>query len=318
MKDAGHFSREDDGYRLVFHRTLNHPIEAVWDAITNPEQLKYWFTDIEIDPVPGGKVAIRLRGRERSVSTGEILEIRPPRKFVWTWEGELAVWELEAAGETVTWLTLTYGRLPADGAVGAAAGFHELLDRLEDRLGGSETVYPFGTEEHTPGHIRLKVHYAAAVYNTCPEVVRHKPVTVEKTYGAPVDRVWQALTDKDQMRKWYFDLGEFRPEAGFQFKFYGHGHKGEQYLHLCTVTEAIPGKKLQYSWEYEGLPGYSLVTFELFPAGGGTRLRLSHHGLETFPQDSADFAWGSFNEGWGHILGIGLPGFLEETPASGD
>ena len=138
-----------------------------------------------------------------------------------------------------------------------------------------------------------------------------EPFIIERTYNAPVDKVWKALTDKDEMKKWYFDLAEFKPEVGFEFRFYGQGHKGEQYLHLCTITEVVMQKKLAYSWKYDGLQGNSIVSFELFAEGDRTRVKLTHEGLETFPQNNADFARESFAQGWTHIIGKGLKEFVE-------
>lgn len=138
-----------------------------------------------------------------------------------------------------------------------------------------------------------------------------EPFIIERTYNAPVDKVWKALTDKDEMKKWYFDLAEFKPEVGFEFRFYGQGHKGEQYLHLCKITEVVTQKKLAYSWRYDGLEGNSTVSFELFAEGDTTRVKLTHEGLETFPQNDADFARESFTEGWTYIIGKGLKKFVE-------
>jgi uncharacterized protein YndB with AHSA1/START domain len=138
-----------------------------------------------------------------------------------------------------------------------------------------------------------------------------QPFIIERTYNASIDKVWKALTDKDEMKKWYFDLAEFKPEVGFEFRFYGQGHKGEQYLHLCRITEVIAQKKLAYSWQYEGLQGNSIVSFELFAEGDTTRVKLTHEGLETFPQNNADFARESFAQGWTYILGKSLKEFVE-------
>src|SRR5690349_2774333 len=112
--------------------------------------------------------------------------------------------------------------------------------------------------------------------------MKNEPFVIERTFNAPVEKVWKAITDKDQMKKWYFDLAEFRPETGFEFSFEG-GSEEKSYLHLCRVTEAVTNKKLAYSWRYDGYPGSSVVTFELFPEGDKTRLKLTHEGLETFP-----------------------------------
>lgn len=138
-----------------------------------------------------------------------------------------------------------------------------------------------------------------------------QPFIIERTYNAPVDKVWKALTDKDEMKKWYFDLAEFKPEVGFEFRFYGQGHKGEQYLHLCKITEVITGKKLAYTWRYKDHPGDSVVSFELFAEGNKTTVKLTHEGLETFAQNNADFARKSFAEGWTYIVGKSLKEFVE-------
>jgi uncharacterized protein YndB with AHSA1/START domain len=142
--------------------------------------------------------------------------------------------------------------------------------------------------------------------------MKQEPFVIERILNAPVDRVWKAITDKEQMKEWYFKLSEFRPEVGFEFQFTGTGNDGTSYLHLCKITDVIPAKKLRYSWQYEGLPGISFVTFELFKEGNKTRLRLTHEGLETFPQNNADFAAESFAAGWTHIIGTSLPAFLEK------
>src|SRR5947209_19048116 len=99
-------------------------------------------------------------------------------------------------------------------------------------------------------------------------------VVVERTLNAPVAKVWKALTDVDQMRQWYFDLKEFRPEAGFEFEFVVE-HEGNRYHHLCKITEVVAQKKIAYTWRYKGEPGDSLVTFELFPEDGKTRLTVT-------------------------------------------
>jgi uncharacterized protein YndB with AHSA1/START domain len=139
------------------------------------------------------------------------------------------------------------------------------------------------------------------------------PFIIERTYNAPVSKVWEAITNKDQMKQWYFDIAEFKPQVGFEFQFPGQGHKGEQYLHLCKITDAIVNKKLRYSWKYDKQEGMSYVMFELFEEGNKTRLKLTQEGLETFPANNPDFAKESFMEGWAHIICVSLPRFVEAT-----
>ena len=135
-------------------------------------------------------------------------------------------------------------------------------------------------------------------------------LVIERTFNASIDKVWRAITDKAAMKQWYFDLADFKPEVGFAFRFSG-GDKCNEYVHLCEVTEVIPGRKLAYSWGYEGYEGASVLSFELFDEGDKTRLILIHTGLETFPQDNPAFAKSSFAGGWANIIGEKLKAFLE-------
>jgi len=140
------------------------------------------------------------------------------------------------------------------------------------------------------------------------------PIIVERTYNAPIEKVWKAITDKNEMKKWYFDLAEFKAEPGFEFQFYGEGKQGQKFLHLCKVIQVIPRKRLTYSWRYEGYEGNSFVTFELIEDGNKTKITLTHKGLESFPATAHnDFAKENFREGWTHIIGTGLKEYIENT-----
>jgi uncharacterized protein YndB with AHSA1/START domain len=138
-------------------------------------------------------------------------------------------------------------------------------------------------------------------------------VVVERVFDAPIARVWRALTENEQMRQWYFELKEFKPEVGFEFAFVVE-HEGMTYHHLCKVTEVVPQKKIAYTWRYKGHEGDSLVAFELFAAGDKTRLKLTHTGLASFPKSPA-FKSDNFRQGWNEIIGKSLPKFLEPETA---
>jgi len=140
--------------------------------------------------------------------------------------------------------------------------------------------------------------------------MKQEPFVIERTYNAPVEKVWQAITDKEQMKEWYFDMPDFKPEVGFEFTFKGE-NEGRVFVHLCKITEVVPLKKLKHTWTYEGTEGISYVTFELFEEGQQTRLKLTHEGLESFPQNR-DFRKENFAEGWNYIVGTSLKEFLEK------
>lgn len=138
------------------------------------------------------------------------------------------------------------------------------------------------------------------------------PLIKEVVINAPVSKVWDAITKKEQMKEWYFDLAEFHAEPGFEFSFEA-GNPNCLYLHLCKVTESIPNKKLAYTWKYSGYEGDSLVTFELFDEGGKTRVVFTHSGLETFPESNPDLARHNFDEGWTWNIQKSLKEYLENN-----
>lgn len=137
-----------------------------------------------------------------------------------------------------------------------------------------------------------------------------KPIITERVLNTPIEKVWSAISSKEEMDKWYFKIASFKPEVGFTFQFSGEGAKGETYIHHCEVKEVVLMKKLSYTWRYEGIPGNSLVEFELWPEGDKTKIKLTHTGLETFVTDNPDFAKESFVQGWTEIIGKILPEYL--------
>ena len=142
--------------------------------------------------------------------------------------------------------------------------------------------------------------------------MKNEPVVIECAYHGSAEKVWQAITEKEKMKQWYFDIKEFSPEIGCEFEFTAGSDK-KKYLHRCKITEVEMGRKLAYSWRYDGYEGMSYVTFELFAEGTSTKVTLTHEGLETFPQDNPDFAKESFTDGWTYILGTSLKGFVEDS-----
>jgi len=139
--------------------------------------------------------------------------------------------------------------------------------------------------------------------------MKPETVVIERILNAPVAVVWKAISNVEDMRKWYFGLESFKAEKGFRFEFTA-GADDVQYKHLCEVTEAVPEKLLAYSWKYDGYPGSSLVTWELEAQGDKTVLRIIHTGLESFAANGVHFAPQSFSGGWTHFADA-LKAYLE-------
>jgi len=298
MKGKANKSAEELANReLVITRTFDAPREIVFKMWTDPNHMAQWwgpngFTNpvCELDVRPGGAIRIDMRDSDGTVypMTGTFREIVRPERLVFTAEAldqsGTAVLEVlntvifeEKNGKTTLTLQARVTKVAGEGVSyleGMEAGWTQSLERLAS-------------------HLKSK----------------NEPLVIERTFNASAARVWRALTNKDEMKQWYFDLKEFKPEVGFEFEFTVE-HEGMKYHHLCKITDVIPQKKLAYTWRYKGHEGDSLVTFELFADGDKTRLKLTHEGLETFPKTPA-FARTNFMEGWTQIIGSSLKEFIE-------
>jgi uncharacterized protein YndB with AHSA1/START domain len=137
------------------------------------------------------------------------------------------------------------------------------------------------------------------------------PIVVEATYAVDRSAVWAALTDPERMSKWYFEpIATFRPEVGFETQFTVHS-QGKDWVHLWRVTEVVPETRIAYTFNYAGYEGDASVLWELSAVSGGTRLRLTHTGIETYPKDEPAFQREMGVAGWTYFLGESLKRFLE-------
>jgi uncharacterized protein YndB with AHSA1/START domain len=57
---------------LRFERTLAHPIDAVWAALTQPDQLAQWWGHAEVQLVPGGSFVVRWLNTDEHGNGAEI------------------------------------------------------------------------------------------------------------------------------------------------------------------------------------------------------------------------------------------------------
>jgi uncharacterized protein YndB with AHSA1/START domain len=138
-----------------------------------------------------------------------------------------------------------------------------------------------------------------------------QPIVVEQAFNHSKETVWKAITEHDQMVKWFFDnIPEFKAEVGFETQF--HVQAGERdFHHFWKITEVIPTQKIVYNWRFEDLPGVGTVTFEIFEEGDRSLLRLTNEGLDSFPQDIPEFARESCEGGWKYFIQQNLKNYLE-------
>ncbi|MEU6658992.1 SRPBCC family protein [Streptomyces sp. NPDC046821] len=147
---TGSYAPLDDGRPAVrLPRAFAHPIERVWQYVSDPAELARWFpSQVEIELRSGG--AIRFHGDPNMpVSTGQVLTADAPRHLSFSWGADELHFDLEALDEGRTRLTLTNVLETADAAARNAAGWEICLAALDavDRgegLGGP----PLGASAH--------------------------------------------------------------------------------------------------------------------------------------------------------------------------
>jgi len=92
------------------------------------------------------------------------------------------------------------------------------------------------------------------------------PLVIERSLNEPSEKVWKAITDKKDMKQWYFDIAEFKPEVGFEFQFEG-GKDDKRYLHICEITEVVVGKNSNIAGVTKGLKANPLLLLNYSPLG---------------------------------------------------
>jgi uncharacterized protein YndB with AHSA1/START domain len=124
---------------IRFERRLPFPIEAVWAALTEQEQLNQWFSAGKLEPREAGMVD--LAGPKHIPVEGSVRVWDPPHVLELDWRqhniGRTTVrYELVADGPD-TILTLVHSGLRPRDARGYGPGQHAFLDRLAAHLGGT-------------------------------------------------------------------------------------------------------------------------------------------------------------------------------------
>jgi len=138
QSDDGTLEQVDGVWRVVFTRTLAHPPETVWRALTEPEHLSQWFpTEIIGERSAGSTLRFEFRERQYPGFDGRMVVCDPPHLLEFVWGEDVLRFELTPDGSrTVLTLTDTLGELGKGARDGA--GWHECLDKLGYTLDGTE------------------------------------------------------------------------------------------------------------------------------------------------------------------------------------
>jgi uncharacterized protein YndB with AHSA1/START domain len=117
--------------------------------------------------------------------------------------------------------------------------------------------------------------------------VIHKSFTIERSYSAGVARVFRALSDPEQKRRWFVEGDGFTIESytldfkvgGFERTLFRYGD-GPLLTNDCVYLDIAPNERLvfAYAMTVGGAPmSSSLSTIELIARGSSTILRFTEH-----------------------------------------
>jgi uncharacterized protein YndB with AHSA1/START domain len=141
---------------LTYVRELQHDIARVWEALTDPEQLRHWFPSlVRGEFVTGSELRFEFEDFEIEMH-GAVTAVEAPRLLEYYWGRDLLRFELKASTAGATTLTMIVKLEGSDKAARDAAGWHVCLDRLVQQLATDDAQAP--TAELTG---EWREHYAA-------------------------------------------------------------------------------------------------------------------------------------------------------------
>jgi uncharacterized protein YndB with AHSA1/START domain len=139
-------------YRLDWDRAYRQPLERVWTAISDPEEITAWMKyPTKLEPRVGG--AIHIDFSSQGSLEGTVCNFEPPHLLIYTWGDSLVNWKLEG-DTTETRLHFSHVGVRPELLAGLGAGWHAFLDQLEDHLTASSRL---------PRYKDLKARYEKAV-----------------------------------------------------------------------------------------------------------------------------------------------------------
>jgi uncharacterized protein YndB with AHSA1/START domain len=122
-------------------------------------------------------------------------------------------------------------------------------------------------------------------------------IEIAKQIDARPERVFRALTDADELTRWFPSSAESDPRTGgdhvlrFQFDDESRNH-----TYAGQYEDVTPNERVRYPWK--GQFGDTTVEFTLGASDGGTELRLVHSGWSEAAEESRQM----HEQGWGFFL----------------
>lgn len=192
---------------LRFERRYRHPVDRVWRAISEPDEMGRWFpSQVEGERATGADLifddeAERAAAREAGeptradgpLFTGTVVVHDPPKVFSFTWGGELLRFELLPEGDE-TVLVFTHILSHRSVAARNGAGWHQCLLELDRLLDAPAPGEPDGMAVYTDYLDRVGPDLGTPTGNGA--------MTWERGHHVEPERVREATSDPDEIRAW--------------------------------------------------------------------------------------------------------------------
>jgi len=153
----------DGRWTLVFVRLLRHPPERVWEALTDPAQMREWspFTANRNLATTGPAIVSMIDGEVSEDSESVVTVADAPRLLEYSWGDGVLRWELAPEGDE-TRLTLRHTIPDETYLPKVAAGWHICLVVADYFMDGTpvgpivgERALEYGWEELNDGYAEL-------------------------------------------------------------------------------------------------------------------------------------------------------------------
>lgn len=112
-------------------------------------------------------------------------------------------------------------------------------------------------------------------------------VEIRRTFAAPRQRVFEAWTEPDALKRWAAPgpletpVAEVDLRVGGRYRIHMRGPDGKEHRVVGVYREVDPPRRLVYTWTWETNPDVtdSVVTVEFHERGEATEVVLRHAGL---------------------------------------
>lgn len=191
-EEANDTMEASDGRSAVhLDRTLSHPIDKVWRAVTESGHLAQWFpAQVEIEMTPGGTVTFDQGGGE--LMYGKVISLDPPHQITFSWGDDVLSFDL-ASEDGATRLRMTHAFDDRAGGASFAAGWQACLAALAPVLADEPLPAPGRMVER---HEEL-VHRFGLDQGVVTETPDGWTIRFERQLTCPADVAWALFLGRD-------------------------------------------------------------------------------------------------------------------------